>query len=136
MPKKKVLENLKRPFKHINKVKNVKWLLPGWAFYEFYKLHKGMGETSKKSFMHGAKAEAIRLAAFASLPVPGTYELTTTGLALLKKKIENEELDKLTLKGFKDFIPVKKTKVSRGIPHLRIYYKDKKVYFEIFYKKK
>lgn len=122
------------------KVKNVKWLLPGWVFYEYYKLHKNKGHNVKKSFGHGMKAEAIRLAAMASIPVPGTYELTTSGLALIKKKIENGEVEKLTLKAFRDFMPIrreKKLEISRlGKSYLRVFYKDRKLYFEIFYKEK
>ncbi len=134
------LRRIKRPLRHIKKVKHVRWLLPGWVFYEYYKVHKNKGHSRRKSFGHGAKAEVVRLAAFASLPVPGTYELTTTGLAVIKKKIENDELDKFTLRSFKDFIPLRKLRVNKhqliGQPYLKVYSKDRRLYFEIFYKKK
>jgi len=134
------VKKLKKPLKHVKKVKHVRWLLPGWVFYEFYKLHKQKGHTRARSFEHGAKAEAIRLVAMATLPIPGTYELTTGGLALLKKKIERDEVKKLTLKAFKDFTPLNKLKIDksklRGEPYLRIFYKDRHVYFKVFYKKK
>ena len=64
---KRSVERVKKP---LRKVKYIRWLLPGWVFYEFYKLSKNKGETRAKSLGHGAKAEAIRLAAFASVPVP------------------------------------------------------------------
>lgn len=135
------LNKVKKPLRHVKKVKNVKWLLPGWVLYEFYNVHKHKGYNRRKSFAHGMKAEAVRLAAFASLPVPGTYELTTGGLALLKKKIEKNEVDQLNLRGFKDFIPIKgigpnKKHVIGAQPYLRVFYKEKKLYFEIFYRKK
>ena len=121
----------------LKKIKNVKWLVPGWVFYEFYKSHKSRGHTKTKSAVHGAKAEVIRLAAFASIPLPGSYELTTTGLALLKKKIDAGASDELTLKVFKDFIPLSKIRSikPKGIPHLKIFYKDRRIHFEVFYKK-
>src|SRR3989338_5919160 len=119
----------RRPIAHLKKIKHVKWLLPGWAFYEFYKIHKKKGDTTRKSFGHGVKAEAIRLAATASLPVPGTYELTTTGLAAIKRKIENGELDDFTLKAFKDFTPLKKMNLEKQRKFTR------KIYFKIFYRK-
>ncbi|MBI2148299.1 gamma-glutamylcyclotransferase, partial [Candidatus Woesearchaeota archaeon] len=94
----------------------------------------------RKSFGYGMKAEAIRLAAFASLPLPGSYELTTTGLALLKKKIEKGEVDNLTLKAFRDFTPLKNIKIDKnkltGSPYLRIYTKNKKLFFDIIYRNK
>ena len=129
-------EKLKGSLDHIKKVKNVKWLLPGWVFYEYYKIHKRKGNPNVQSLGQGAKAEAIRLVAMAGIPLPGTYELTTTGLALLKKKLESGEVEKLNLRAFKDFIPLKKLKQYqiKGRPYLRIFYKDKKLYFEIFYK--
>ncbi len=136
----KLKQRVKNPLQHIKKVKNVRWLIPGWVFYEYYKLHKGKGFTKRISFVRGAKAEIFRLAATASLPVPGTYELTTTGLALIKTKIENDEINKLTLKAFKDFAPLRNLKINksmlRGQPYLRIYMNNKKIHFEIFYKKK
>ncbi len=120
-----------------NKLKNAKWFLPGWVFYEYYKVHKAKGDSKNRSIGQGAKAEAIRLAALASLPIPGTYELTTTGLALLKNKIEKGELERLTLKAFRDFRPkVIRSFNKKGKPYLRIFYKEKKLYFEIFYKEK
>ena len=125
---------------HAKKVKHIRWLLPGWIFYEFYKMHKEKGYSKRKSFVHGAKAEIFRLAATASLPLPGTYELTTTGLALLKKKIENNEIEKLTLRAFRDFTPMKKFKIENrrliGKPYLKIYFRDKKLHFNVFYKKR
>lgn len=99
--------------KHVKKVKQVKWLLPGWAGYEYYKVHKNKGHSKSQSVMYGAKAEAIRLAAFASVPVPGSYELTTVGLASLKKKIERREVEKLTLKSLKDATPMRGLKANK-----------------------
>ncbi len=120
---------------HIKKIKNAKWLLPGWVFYEFYKLHKNKGDERKISFRQGAKAEVIRLAAFASLPIPGTYELTTTGLALLKNRIEKGEIEKLTLKGFRDFRPIKRMKLRENKVYLKVMKKGKEFYLKIFYRK-
>src|SRR3989338_10231651 len=120
----KVNINRKHFRRHIKKVKHAKWLLPGWVFYEFYKMSKEKGESNRKSFSQGAKAEIIRLATTASIPIPGTYELTTTGLALLKNKIVKGEVDNLTFKSLKDFIPVKINKEE--------FYTGK--HFEIFYK--
>jgi len=107
----------------VKKVKNVRWLLPGWVFYEYYKLYKEKGNTKRKSFGYGAKAEAMRFAAFASFPIPGTYELTTTGLAVIKRKIEEGEFENFTLRSFKDFTPIKKFKVdkARGTKNKAIY---------------
>ena len=127
--------------KQVKKVENIKWLLPGWVFYEYYNLHKGRGQTNKKSVMHGVRAEASRLAAMASLPLPGTYELTTTGLALIKKKIEKGEIDKVTLQAFKDFTPLNKIKADKNIltegrPYLAVLPKKGNLYFRIFYKNK
>src|SRR3989344_1720662 len=34
------LTRVKRPLRHVKKVRHVKWLLPGWVFYEYYKLNK------------------------------------------------------------------------------------------------
>ncbi len=133
----KSFSKVKKPLKHAS---NVKWFIPGWIFYEYYKMHKDKGYTKRKSFIHGAKAEIFRLAATASLPVPGTYELTTTGLALVKNKIENDEIDKLSLKAFRDFTPLKKFRMGNrkliGSPYLKIYFKDKKLHFNVFYKKR
>ncbi len=132
---------------NIKKVKNAKWLLPGWLFYEYYMLNKYKGEGKKYSVAQGAKAEAIRLAATFSLPMPGTYEITTTGLALLKKKMENGDVDKLTLKSFRDFIPlnVDREAMNKGFKlrikqenlesYMKIFEKGKKLYFEIMFRK-
>ena len=136
----KRFKRLRKSLKHVKKVKHVRWLIPGWVFYEYYKAHKAKGHNRIKSLGHGAKAEAIRIVAMASVPVPGTYELTTTGLALLKKKIENGDVDKLTLKAFKDFVPLRMLKIDKkyltGTPHLRIFRKERRLYFELFYKKR
>lgn len=123
--------------KHIKKVKQIKWLLPGWVFYEFYKMSKEKGEPRGKSISQGAKAEIIRLATTASIPVPGTYELTTTGLALLKNKLQKGEVEKLTLKFLKDFIPVKinKEELYTG-KHFEIFYKEGKPYLRMFFRRK
>ena len=135
------LTRVKRPLRHVKKVRHVKWLLPGWVFYEYYKLNKSKGETTRKSFGQGAKAEGIRLVAFASVPIPGTYELTTTGLALLKNKIEKGEMKNLTLKAFRDFTPIKRLKINKEEligknPYLKIAPKGKRLYFKIFYRRK
>jgi|SRR3989344_2857201 len=121
---------------NIKKVKNVKWLVPGWVFYEFYKIHKTKGNTKFSSAFHGAKAEVVRLAAFASVPLPGTYELTTGGFALLKKRIEIGEVEGFNLKMFKDFVPIKITRTEKiiGKPYLKIFYNNRKLNFEVFYK--
>ena len=138
------IDKIKKPFMHVKKIKHIVWLLPGWAFYEFYKLSKNKGEKRSKSLKHGAKAEIIRLVATASLPIPGTYELTTTGLALLKRKIEKGEIENLTLKFFRDFIPLYLDKkalrkntfiVPERKPYVKIFEKGKKLYFRIFYGK-
>ncbi len=129
---------VKKPLSHVKKVKNVKWLLPGWILYEFYKVHKKKGYKPVKSLSYGAKAEATRLAAMAGIPLPGTYELTTTGLALIKRKIENDEVDRFTLRTFKDFIPIRKFRVRNDNikckPYLVIYYRNKKLCFDVFYR--
>lgn len=134
--------------RHIKKVKHIRWLMPGWVFYEYYKTHKFKGHNRVKSIGHGIKAEAFRIAAMASLPLPGTYELTTAGLALIKKKIERGEIKSLTLKAFRDFRPVKKignlyrtenlkrTLSRNRVFYFRIYKKDRKRYLEILYKKR
>ncbi len=119
--------------KNIRHVRKVKWFIPGWVFYEYYKVHKGKGHNRIKSIGHGFKAEVIRLGAFASLPVPGTYELTTAGLAVIKNKIESGEVEKFTLKSFKDFIPVNKIK-GKGI-YFEVFKKDGKRYLRILWKK-
>ena len=135
MKKEKIISKLK----HVKKVKHIKWLVPGWVFYEFYKLHKTKGYSHKRSLGYGVKAEATRLFAMTSLPLPGTYELTTTCLALLKKKIESNQVKDFRLKAFKDFMPVKKLNINKnnilGKPYLKVHYRDKRIYFEIFYKK-
>jgi|SRR3989344_3563279 len=127
------LKRVKRPLRHVKKVKHVRWLIPGWVFYEYYKTHKKIGHNHIKSIGHGFKAEVIRIGAFASLPIPGTYEITTTGLALLKKKIERGEVEKFSLKAFKDFIPINKIR-GRGI-YFKIFKKDGRRYVRIFWKK-
>ena len=133
---------LKNSFLKVGKpLKQAKWLIPGWVFYEFYNVYKNQGNTRGNSLKHGAKAEAMRLAALASVPLPGTYELTTTGLAVLKNKIESGEIEKFNLKAFKDFTPLGKINLNRhknfkGKPYLRIYFGNKKIYFKIFYKYK
>ena len=131
---------VKKPLRHVKKIKHAMWLLPGWVFYEYYKVNQEKGHTKGKSIAKGAKAEAIRLVAFASIPLPGSYELTTTGLALLKRKIQDGKVEDLTLKAFKDFMPTKKIKIGKnrimGSPYLKIIPKGKKLYFKIFYKKK
>ena len=99
--------------KKLRKIKQVKWLLPGWAGYEYYKVHKKKGYSKTKSVMYGAKAEAIRLGATASFPIPGTYEVTTIGLASLKKQIEKNKGDKLSLKSLKKMKAVKRLKVNK-----------------------
>ncbi len=135
------LNKVKKPLGHVRKVKHVRWLLPGWVFYEFYKLHKIKGHSNKDSIKHSAKAEAIRLAAMASLPMPGTYELTTVGLAAIKKKIKEGEIEKFTLEAFKDFTPINKIKADKeilteGRPYLVVLPKKENLYFKIFYRKK
>lgn len=132
----KKFNETKKPLRHVKKVKHVRWLLPGWVFYEYYKVHKNKGQTRAKSIGHGAKAEVIRIAAMASLPLPGTYELTTTGLALLKHKIESGDIEKFSLRSFRDFMPLRKyNREAKGQPYLRIYREGKKIHFKIFYKK-
>jgi len=128
---------VKKPLRHIKKIKHVRWLLPGWAFYEYYKLSQERGHTRGKSLSQGAKAEVIRLATTVSLPIPGTYELTTTGLALLKNKIVKGEVDNLTFKSLKDFIPVKinKEEFYTG-KHFEIFYKEGKPYLRMFFRKR
>jgi len=128
------LKRAKRPLKHVKKVKHVRWFIPGWVFYEYYRVHKGKGHNHIKSISHGLKAEVIRLGAFASLPIPGTYEITTTGLALIKKKIEGGEIEKFSLKAFKVFMPVSKIK-GKGV-YLEIIKRKEKRYVRIFYKNK
>ena len=132
---------LKNSFNKVKKVKHVRWLLPGWVFYEYYKMHKGKGDSKRKSFGYGIKAEAIRLVALTSVPLPGTYELTTTGLALLKKKIEKGEVDEFTLRSFRDFTPLKnlkfdKEKLIKEHAYIKPISRGKKLYFKIFYKEK
>ncbi len=123
----------KKISKKIRHIKKVKWFIPGWVFYEYYKTHKTKGHSKIRSFGHGFKAELIRVGAFASLPVPGTYEITTAGLALIKKKIERGEIEKFTLKSFKDFMPVSRIK-GRGI-YFAVIKRNKKRYVRIFWKK-
>lgn len=99
---------------HAKKMKAARWLLPGWVGYEYYQVHKLKGHSRKKSVVEGAKAEALRMAVAASVPVPGTYELTTVGLASLKEKIEKDELERLTLRAFKEVSPVRRLRQKRG----------------------
>ncbi len=131
-------KKLKKPLKYVKKIKYARWLLPGWVFYEYYKLNKEKGETKSKSITSGAKAEVIRLIAFASVPLPGSYELTTTGLALLKRKIQQGKIEDLNLRAFKDFTPLRKIKIDKnkiiGSPYLKIYSKKKKLFFDVIYK--
>ncbi|HLC85717.1 MAG TPA: hypothetical protein VJG30_00300 [Candidatus Nanoarchaeia archaeon] len=130
----KVNINRKHFRRHIKKVKHAKWLLPGWVFYEFYKMSKEKGESNRKSFSQGAKAEIIRLATTASIPIPGTYELTTTGLALLKNKIVKGEVKDLTFNSLKHFKPLKsinKKELIKGV-HFKIYKKNGKNYLRIY----
>ena len=101
--------------KQVRKVKGVRLLVPGILGYEYYKTHKKRGNTKLKSAYRGAKAEAVRLAATASFPLPGTYELTTVGLAKLKKRIEKGEVDDLTLKSMKTMNPLRKVKKKEVI---------------------
>ncbi|MDP3639716.1 MAG: hypothetical protein Q8R53_00750 [Nanoarchaeota archaeon] len=118
--------------RHLGKLKQARWLLPGWLAYEFYNVHKHKGYTHQESLRYGAKAEAFRLAAM-TFPLPGTYELTTTGLAMVKKKIEQGEVEMLTLQAFKDFVPLKVLrKVSQGQKFsLDIYQQGKKLLFKV-----
>lgn len=125
-------------FRHIKKIKHVRWLVPGWVFYEYYRTHKLAGHDHRKSMAYGVKAEAVRLAAMVSLPLPGTYELTTTGLALLRKKIESGEIKHFSFMAFKDFTPIRNLK-----PNLKDVTNDtmlkinsrKNIYFKLYYKK-
>ena len=78
--------------KNLEKAKAVRWLIPGWVAYEYYQVHKLKGDSPAKSVVQGAKAEGIRFVALVSFPVPGTYELTTIGLASLKNKIKKNYL--------------------------------------------
>ncbi|MBI2146452.1 hypothetical protein HYU22_03865 [Candidatus Woesearchaeota archaeon] len=118
--------------RHLETLKQARWLLPGWLAYEFYNVHKHKGYTHKESLRYGAKAEAFRLAAM-TFPLPGTYELTTTGLAMIKKKIEQGEVETLTLQAFKDFLPLKVlNKVSQGQKFsVDIYQHGKKLLFKV-----
>lgn len=116
---------LKKPLKNLSKVKHIKWLLPGWVLYEYYKTSKIKGNTTKKSLGQAIKAESVRMAAFASLPIPGTYEITTTGLAAINKKISEGKIKNFTLKAFRDFIPIRRKNNNLA----------KKIYFKIFYRR-
>ena len=131
---------MKNKLQHIKKIKHVRWLVPGWVFYEYYKIHKGMGHSNRKSVGYGMKAEAVRLVTMASLPLPGTYELTTTGLAFLKKKIESGEIKHFSLMAFKDFAPISRLKVNLNeltdSRILKFAKQKRKVYFRIFYRSK
>ncbi len=122
-----------QPRRHLDTLKQLRWLLPGWLAYEFYKVHKHKGHTHQESLSYGAKAEAFRLAVM-TVPLPGTYELTTTGLAMVKKKIEEGKVDTLTLEAFRDFVPLKVlNSVGRGQKlSLEIYREGKKLLFKVY----
>ena len=83
--------------KSLNKIKHVRWLLPGWVGFEYYKLSRNKGLNKKTSFKNSAKAEAMRISAL-SVPLPGSYELATTTMALLKNKLEKKDFDELKLR--------------------------------------
>ena len=111
----KQMKKLKRASKVASsKAKSVRWLLPGWVGYEYYKVHKRKGHSKGKSVVEGVKAEGLRLAATASVPVPGMYEITTVGLASLKRRIEKDELKKLTLKALREASPMKRKSRKKG----------------------
>jgi len=95
---------------NLKKVKHVRWLIPGWAYYQYYKTHKNKGGSKKGAVASGVKAEAVRIVAAVSFPVPGTYELSTIGLAVLNKKIKKNEIEFFTLKDVKNNIPILKIK--------------------------
>ena len=131
---------MKSRLHHIKKVKHIRWLVPGWVFYEYYKIHKNIGHSQRKSIGYGMKAEVVRLATMASLPLPGTYELTTTGLAFLKKKIESGEIEHFSLMAFKDFAPINRLRVNLNeltdARVLKFVRQKRKIYFKIFYRSK
>ena len=68
-----------------------------------------------------------------TFPLPGTYELTTTGLAMIKKRIEHGEVEMLTLQAFKDFVPLRILKtVGQGRKFsVDIYQQGKKLLFKV-----
>ncbi|MBI2148410.1 hypothetical protein HYU23_01920, partial [Candidatus Woesearchaeota archaeon] len=37
------IRNVKKPLSQVKNIKHVRWLIPGWVFYEYYKLHKDKG---------------------------------------------------------------------------------------------
>ena len=80
--------------KQIKKLRNVKWLLPGWVGFEYYKISRNHGLNKKNSLKNSAKAEAMRISAL-SIPLPGSYELATTTMALLKNKLCKKDLDEI-----------------------------------------
>ena len=104
--------------RHLGKVKEVRWLVPGWVWYQYYKVHKDKGYKKHKALLKGAKAEALRVAVTASFPVPGSYELTTAGLAYVKNKIEKGDIYDFNIKDIKSVIPImRKNKFAVRKPH-------------------
>ncbi len=110
----KHISNMREPIKkNAHKVKEVRWLIPGWPGYQYYKVHKSHGYSKPKSLYYGMKAETIRAATMMSIPVPGSYEIATAGLYQLKNKLEKGEIEKLTLKSFKELDALKRLKANR-----------------------
>ena len=95
------------------KVKEVRWLIPGWPGYQYYKIHKKIGHSKSKSIYYGIKAETIRAATLVSIPLPGSYEIATAGLYQLKKKLDKREIEKLTMRSFKELDSLKRLKVNK-----------------------
>ena len=111
----KHISNMKEPIKeNAYKVREVRWLIPGWPGYQYYKIHKKHGYSKPKSIYYGVKAETIRAATLVSLPIPGSYEIATVGLYQLKKKLDKNEIEKLTLNSFKELESFKKFKANKN----------------------
>lgn len=86
-------EKVKKPLRHVHKVKEIKWLLPFYVFYRYYKLGKNRNLEFKQKLNLGFSAEATRFIAFITVPLPGSYELSTVTLVLLAKRIERGEIE-------------------------------------------
>ena len=97
--KKYLISKNYRIFMINKKLNNVKWLIPGWVGLEYYKLSRKSGMNKIRSLENFAKAEAIRFSAL-SIPLPGSYELATTTMYFLKKKIDYKDFEGIKFKTF------------------------------------
>src|SRR3989344_6868085 len=87
----------------LRKLRNAKWLFPGWVGFEYYKLCKNGGIKKSRCWENGVKAEAMRFSAL-TVPLPGVYETATLTMYLLKNKLEKKDINELKFRLLKDEI--------------------------------